>query len=202
MEELKVFERTGNASKLRAEGFLPAVVYDKHSNRSIYVELKAFDRVFRKVATHAVISLKFEGGETVDTLVKAVGLDKRKRIPNHADFYIVSDEPVELQVPLHAHGEARGVREDSGVLDVVMHTLTIRVSPKKIPNELIFEVSDLGVNGQIHVRDLPLPEGVEVMADLDALVATVLPPRVDENVTQEVAVEPEVIAKGKSDDEE
>ena len=80
--ELKVFDRTQTAASLRMDGMLPAVVYDKKSNKSIFVERKAFDKVFRKVSTHGVITLEFPNGETLDTLVKAVAMNKRTPSPN------------------------------------------------------------------------------------------------------------------------
>jgi large subunit ribosomal protein L25 len=163
--ELTAFDRSRKLSELRNEGFLPAVVYNKDLNRSIYVERKAFDKVFRQVSTHGLIQLTFEGGEVIDVIVKAVNMDKRKRIPAHADFYIVSDAPIEVKVPVHVHGEARGVRLQGGVLDIVMHQVEIKVSPKNIPDEVTVDVTNLGLNESIHVRDLVLPEGVKLVSD-------------------------------------
>jgi large subunit ribosomal protein L25 len=180
--ELKVYERSEKPASLRARGYLPAVVYDKQSNRPIYVERKAFDRVFRQASTNSVVTLSFEGGEQLDTMVKAVSMDKRRRVPEHADFYIVTDEPVEVSVPVHVHGEARGVREEGGVLDLVLHSVTVRASPKRLPNEIVVEVSELGINEPLHARDLSLPEGVALTTDPDLTVVTVHPPRAEEEV--------------------
>ena len=200
--ELKVYDRTQTPSSLRNEGFMPAVVYDKGSNRSIYLERKAFDRVFRQVSTHGVITLTFEGGEHLDTMVKAVSMDKRKRVPEHADFYIVTDEPVEVPVPVHTRGEARGVKEGGGVLDIVLHQVIVRASPKRIPDEFMVDISTVGVNEPLHIRDLTLPAGVTMVTDADLTVLTIHPPRVEEPATPSEAPEPEVIGKGKDDDEE
>jgi large subunit ribosomal protein L25 len=199
--ELKVFDRNQTPSSLRAQGYLPAVVYGQGVNRSVYVERKAFDKLFRQVSTHGVITLAFDNGERVDTLVKAVSMDKRRRVAQHADFYAVSDEPVEVPVPVHFTGTARGVREEQGVLDVVLHNVTIKAPPKRIPNELVFDVTNLGLNEPLHVRDLQLPAGVTLVTDGDLTVLTVHPPRVEEPATPSAAAEPEVIARGKADEE-
>lgn len=199
--ELKVFKRTQKLAQLRQGGFIPAVVYDKTSNRSVYVERKAFDRVFRQASTHGVITLAFEGGEHVDTMVKAVSMDKRRRVPEHADFYIVTDEPVEVAVPVHTTGSPRGVREGGGVLDLVLHTITVKASPKRVPEAIEIDVTEIGINEPLHLRDVRLPSGVTLVNDPDLTVVTVHPPRQLEE-TAPVAAEPEVIAKGKADDEE
>jgi large subunit ribosomal protein L25 len=198
--ELNVFDRSQKSSALRADGMLPAVVYDKKSNRSIYLERKAFDKVFRAVSTHGVITLKFENGDSLETLVKAVAMDKRKRIPEHADFIIVSDEPVEVVVPIHTKGVARGVKEQGGVLDIVLHTLTIKCSPKNIPQELVVDISDVGLGQPVHASDIVLPEGVKLVSDSKATVLTIHQPRGAENVAA-AAAEPEVITKGKKEAE-
>ena len=200
--ELKVFERTQKVSQLRKDGYMPAVVYDKASNRPVFVERKAFDRVFRQASTHGVITLAFEGGTSVDTMVKAVSMDKRKRVPEHADFYIVTDEPVEVSVPVHTTGNPRGVREGGGVLDIVLHTVTVKASPRRIPEEILIDVTSIGINEPVHLRDVTLPDGVLLVNDPDLTVVTVHPPRQIEAEPETAAAEPEVIAKGKDDDEE
>jgi large subunit ribosomal protein L25 len=197
--ELKVFDRTTTAASLRSEGMLPAVVYDKKSNKSIYVERKAFDKAFRKVSTHGVITLTFDNGETLDTLVKAVAMNKRTRLPEHADFLIVSDEPLEVVVPVHTHGTARGVKEQGGVLDIVAHTVLIRSTPKNIPQELVYDITNVGLNEPVHARDLTLPAGVTLVGDGSATILTIHQSRA-EAVVAEVAAEPEVIAKGKKEE--
>jgi large subunit ribosomal protein L25 len=197
--ELKVFDRTQTAASLRLDGMLPAVVYDKKSNKSIFVERKAFDKVFRKVSTHGVITLAFPNGDTLDTLVKAVAMNKRTRIAEHADFLIVSDEPVEVVVPVHTHGAARGVKEQGGVLDIVAHTVLIRSTPKNIPNELVFDITNVGLNEPVHARDLTLPAGVTLVGDGSATILTIHQSR-GEAIATVAAVEPEVIAKGKKEE--
>ncbi len=199
--ELIAFDRSQKLAALRGEGFLPAVVYDKKSNRNIYVERKAFDKVFRQASTNSVVTLKFEGGENLDILVKAVSMDKRKRIPEHADFLIVSDEPVEVTVPVHTKGIAKAVKEAGGVLDMVMHNVTIKSTPKNIPHELIVDITDLELGHVVHSGDLQLPEGVTLVGDPMAAVMMIHHARVEEAAPVVAApAEPEVIKKGKQEE--
>jgi large subunit ribosomal protein L25 len=199
--ELTAFNRdTQSLASLRNTGMLPVVVYDKKSNRTAFVERKAFDRVFRKVSTHGVITLKFDGGESLDILVKAVAMNKKKRIVEHADFYIVSDEPVEVSVPVHTTGVSKAVKE-GGILDIVLHTVVVKVVPKNIPQEILVDITDLSLGHPLHASELNLPNGVKLVTDPTATVMSVQPPRVEEAapVVAETA-EPEVIKKGKQDD--
>ncbi len=203
--ELKVFERTQKNNALRADGMLPAVVYDKGSNKNIYVERKAFDKVFRNVSTHGVITLEFADGAKLDTLVKAVSMDKRKRQVEHADFFIVSDAPVEVEIPVHTTGVAKGIKEQGGVLDMVMHTVKVKASPKKLPSELMVDVTEMGLGEPFHTGDFALPEGVTLVGNPKDTVLVIHAPRSEEAavaVTGVVAAaEPEVITKGKKEEE-
>ncbi|HWG85523.1 MAG TPA: 50S ribosomal protein L25 [Deinococcales bacterium] len=196
--ELKVIDRTGKPTEA---GLIPAVVYGHGTNRNIYVDLKSFDRAFRQASTNGVITLAFEGGEKLDTMVKAVSMDKRRRVAQHADFYVVTDEPVVVSVPVHAVGDAPGVKA-GGVLDLVLHSVAVKASPKKVPSAIDVDVSGLGINEPLHARDLKLPQGVELTIDPDLTVVTIHPPRQEVEETPDAgASEPEVIAKGKADEE-
>jgi large subunit ribosomal protein L25 len=195
--ELKAVLRTEKPSSLRAEGFLPAVVYDKNTNKNIFVELKAFDKAFRKVSTHGVITLMFDDGTQLDTLVKAVAMNKKKRIAEHADFLIVADEPVDVVVPVHTKGVSLAVKA-GGVLDIVAHHVTVNCRPKQIPQEFIVDITNLGLNEPVHNGDLVMPEGVKLVSDPKATVLVIHRPRATEEVAT-AAAEPEVITKGKKD---
>jgi large subunit ribosomal protein L25 len=201
--ELNAFDRTQNLAALRADGMLPAVIYDKKTNRSVYVERKAFDKAFRQVSTHGIITLKFEDGASLDIMVKDVSMNKKKRIVQHADFLIVSDEPLEVSVPVHTKGVSKAVKEDNAVLDIVMHTVVVKATPKSIPQEIIVDITELALGHPIHASDLILPTGVKLVTDASATVIMVHQSRAAEEVAPVVAApvaEPEVIKKGKPEE--
>lgn len=200
--ELAAFDRTQTPAVLRADGMLPAVVYDKKTNRSVYVERKAFDKAFRKASTNSVITLKFEGGESVDILVKAVSMNKKKRIVEHADFLIVSDEPVEVHVAVHTTGVSADVKAGA-MLDMVMHNVVVKASPKNLPHEIIVDITNLTLGHPVHASDLIMPDGVKLISDPTATVLMLQPARAAEEVVPvvvAVAAEPEVIKKGKQEE--
>jgi large subunit ribosomal protein L25 len=127
----------------------------------------------------------------------------------HADLRrLVSGQKVEVTVPLHLTGEPEGVREEGGVLEQIMRDIAIRCSPRDIPEALNVDVSNLKVHDVLHVSDIPASEGVEITAEPQAVIATVgivreEPEAATAIVSEEGApAEPEVIGKGKKEDEE
>jgi large subunit ribosomal protein L25 len=92
------------------------------------------------------------------------------------------------------------------VLDQIMRQVSVEVDPASIPNHIDVNVTALGLNDSLHVRDLVVPEGAEILDDPDATICVVAPPRVEaEAVPAEAAVEapaePELIRKPKAEEE-
>lgn len=202
--KLPATKRTpGKASTLRLAGQMPAVVYNRELNIPIAVDLKSFDRVFRAQGTSSIIDLEVDG-ENHEVLVKQVQMDKRKRVPVHADFYAVTaGQLVDVHIPIEFVGTAAGARE-GGQLDVQRREVHISVLPRLIPQHLMVDISALGIGDSLHVSDLKsyLPAEAEILDDLELTLVAVVPPRVAEEAVAEVAAtEPEVIAKGKEEEE-
>ena len=188
--ELKALSRKGG-EKLQA-GYMAAVAYNKDQNVSLAIEARAFDRVFREQSTHGLIEIALEGGDTLAALVKNVQMDPRKRKPIHADFYLVTyGQEIEVPVPVHTAGSAPGVVQ-GGLLDIVMHSLQIVApGPRRIPEEIVVDVSRLAIGEHITAGDIALPEGCKLATAADQLVVTVLPPRMTD---EEAAAEEEAAA--------
>jgi large subunit ribosomal protein L25 len=191
---------------MRSSGHLPGIVYNREMNVPVAVEMKAFDKVFRAQGTSSIIDLKIDG-QNQEVLVKAVQMDKRKRVPQHVDFYaVMAGQAVEVNVPISLIGTAEGVR-DGGVLDVQKRDVLISILPRLIPQHIDVDVSALKIGDSLHVRDLKsiLPAEAEILDDEDLTVAAVVPPRAEEPVAAvatPTSAEPEVITKGKKDEEE
>ncbi|GAA0506904.1 50S ribosomal protein L25/general stress protein Ctc [Deinococcus depolymerans] len=164
-----------------AEGMIPAVAYNKENNVSFAIDKKAFDRAFRTQSTTGLFDITVEGGETFPALVKTVQMDKRKRTPIHVDFYMVTyGEPVEVNVPVHTTGKSQGVVM-GGLLDIVVHNLAvIAPGPRRIPQELVVDVTKLAIGDHVTAGQIKLPEGVKLAADADQVVISVLPPRLSD----------------------
>jgi large subunit ribosomal protein L25 len=124
----------------------------------------------------------------------------------HADFKrLVKGEKIEATVPLRLVGEPFGVREEAGVLEQIIREVEIRCQPRDIPEHLDVDVTNLGVHQVLHVSDIPATADVEILAEPDTVIATVSV--VKEEVVEvapvegEAPAEPEVIGKGKKEEE-
>lgn len=160
------------------ESMIAAVAYNKENNVSFALDRKAFDRAFRQQSITGLFDITVEGGETFPALVKAVQMDKRKRAPIHVDFYMVTyGEPVEVSVPVHTTGRSQG-EVQGGLVDIVVHNLQIVApGPRRIPQELVVDVTKMNIGDHITAGDIKLPEGCTLAADPELTVVSVLPPR-------------------------
>ncbi len=124
----------------------------------------------------------------------------------HADLRrLVRGQEVEVTVRLELEGDPAGVREGGGILEQLLREVEVRCRPSVIPDAIHADVTNLGVHEVLHVSDLQVPEGVTVLTDPETAVATVAVVReeqVEERTPEEEVSEPEVIGKGKKDDEE
>ncbi len=197
----------GGGKQLRKEGFLPAVVYNKEFNVAVSVELRAFDKVFRAQGTSSIIDLKVEGDDDHEVVVKAVQMDKRRRLPQHVDFYaITKGQVIEISLPIELVGAPKGVKDEGGLMDVQKREVTISILPRLIPNNVEIDISHLGIGDSLHVSDLVahLPAETEIVDELERTIVTIVPPRVQEEAEDSAeasSVEPEVIGKGPDEED-
>ncbi|MFI5264221.1 MAG: 50S ribosomal protein L25 [Candidatus Kapaibacterium sp.] len=192
------------AKELRRNGRVPGVLYG-HGEASIPFHVKALDLrpLIYTQETH-IVNLNLDGKLT-RSILREVQFDPISDHVRHIDLIILhAGEKVKLDVPVSLTGTAAGVK-DGGIIDFVMHKLTINVLPDQIPQHIEVDISSLKIGHGIHVKDLPANEGYSILADENAvIVACVAPKVVEEPVPGAVAeiVEPEQIqAKGKKEEE-
>jgi large subunit ribosomal protein L25 len=203
----------GVARKLRAAGEVPGVIYG-HSRdpQSLTVNAREFNRLAERVRiTSTVIELALDG-RVAKTLIRELQRDPINRQTLHIDFQeLVAGEKVNVNVPLRFVGTPEGVKTGGGILEEIVHSIEVRVDPANIPDHIDVDVTALTIGHGLHVRDLSLPTGVEVLDDPDNTVATVTPPKAEEVapvaaegavVAPEAAPEPELIRKPKAGEEE
>ena len=193
----------GKASALRTQGRIPAVVYNKELNIPVSVSLREFDRVFRQAGSGNLIDLDL-GNEKHSVLVKAVQMNKRRRVPQHVDFYaVIAGQKVQVGVNIVLEGTPEGVKE-GGNLDVQRREVQISIEPRYIPSEITVDVSHLNIGDALHIGDIQhlLPKEAELVDAPELTICAVVAPRVAEASTDESAegTEPEVI--GESGDGE
>ena len=198
----------GGARKSRAAGQIPAVLYG-HGETPIPVAVGSRDfevALHKHEGGNPIVNLGLDGREYT-ALIRAVQYDPITHHILHLDFQHISlTETVEVKVTVHLIGTPLGVKDAGGILEYILREVDVRCLPTAIPPSIDVDVSHLNIGDSVHVRDLSVPD-VEILNDKDSTVATVVPPTVmEEKPAEEVAVaeaatEPEVIAKGKKDEE-
>lgn len=188
-----------------AEGMIPAVAYNKEKNVSFAIDRKAFDRAFRQASTTGLFDITVEGGETFPALVKTVQMDKRRRTPIHVDFFMVKyGEALAVNVPLHTKGKSKGEAE-GGLVDIVVHNIhIIAPGPRRIPQELVVDVTKLGIGDHVTAGEIPLPEGCKLDMDPELVVISILHARMSEEqlaAEQEAAKVAGLVAAGELSEE-
>jgi large subunit ribosomal protein L25 len=208
-------ERGKNAARrLRASGRIPAVVYGLEKNKAteITVDPKVLSRILHSESgANTLIGLQLDGSDT-RVLVKEYQLDPIHHKLLHADFYQVAmDKTLTITVPIVLKGEARGVKQQGGIVDFVNREIEIEVLPGVIPENITIDVSELLLNQGIRVRDLhtegakwtPVSEPDTMIVHVVALKAEEEAPVAEAAAAAPAATaEPEVIKKGKTEKEE
>ncbi len=208
-------EETGKSAnrKLRSEGWIPAVVYGGDRDAvSIQVEKTRFLDLIRGAGEHSVFLLRLgDSDKQRHTMIRNVDADPVSRRVIHIDFQRVRmDEKVRLEIPVELVGEPEGVRTEGGVLDFITREVEIECLPGKIPGHLEFDVTELKIGDHAELGDIELPEGVELLSEPDRVLAAVAHARVeaepeeeeDDFLLEAEGAEPEVIGKGRDEDEE
>lgn len=180
------------ARKLRAEGRIPAVLYGKGMEaRSLSLDLKETEYLFHHIQVeNTIIDLHVEGEtEPIQTLIREIQTQPHKAGLLHVDFLrIQKGVAVEVEIPVHLEGVPKGVREHGGILEHQITELRVRCIPSLIPDVVSLDVIGLDLGDSLHVSDVRLEEGVEILLEPDRTICTVAVPRV---VVAEVAEEAE-----------
>jgi large subunit ribosomal protein L25 len=187
----------GHARKLRAKGRIPAVCYAPGSGATaIQLDPGALDRLLHKSSAgmNTLIDLSGGGLDGKVVLVKELQRDPVSSVLLHADLFAVDvDKPIEVKVPVRIVGTATGVAFGGGILDFPLREIEVLCLPRAIPEDLPIDVSALNVGDSIHVREIALPAGIELISDPDLSVVSVVLPSKEEEVApaEPVAVEGE-----------
>jgi len=205
--ELRTETGKGVARKLRAAGRVPGVVYGHgREPQSLSLNARDLDKLLSTIAAGSTVVELALGTATTNTLIREVQRHPFKKQILHVDFMeLVAGEKVIVDLPLVFTGVPEGVRTGGGLLEQILHSIEVNVDPSSIPNHIDVDVSQMIMGHSLHVRDLKLPEGVEVLTDEDATICAVIAPRAAVEAaaeeTETTAAEPELIRKTKEDEE-
>jgi ribosomal protein L25, Ctc-form len=191
--------------KVRARGAVPAVIYGAHDEpANLEVNLREIEAVLAHAANeHVLVDLDIADKGNKLAIIQEVQHHPVRGDILHVDFHAVStSETVQSEVPIEATGESTGVKNYGGILQQQVRSLQIECLPQNLPDVLVVDVSALGVGDSLHVKDLPLPEGVTALADPDITVFIVSEPNVStESDAASPVTAPEVINEKKPEAE-
>jgi large subunit ribosomal protein L25 len=196
-----------DARRTRREGLVPLTVYGGDGGTvaaaAPLAELAAILR--SESGRNTIFTIDVEGVGVSEVMFHDRQIDPVKGRLIHADLArLVKGQKIEVTVPLHLSGEPLGVREKQGVLEQIIREVEIRCEPRDIPDVLEVDVTNLDVHETLHVSDIKVAEGVEILTDAEQVIATVGIVKEEVAATPaegEEPAEPEVIGKGKKEEE-
>lgn len=200
----------GVARSLRAAGQVPGVIYG-HAREAqpVAINTRDLEKLLEHISAESTVVEVSLDGRTSRTLIREIQRHPFKRQILHVDFQeLVAGEKVTVNVPIVLIGVPDVTRTEGGILDQTMRELEIEVDPAHMPSRIEVDVSNLVIGHSVHVSDLQIPPGVEVLDDPEQTVVVMSAPRVEEEpapaaeVAVEPAPEPELIRKTKEEEEE
>jgi len=209
MVELTIQRRDGTgkgaAGRLRRAGHVPAVLYGVGTPETIAVSPRD---VLRLIHGHEgstrLLKVAFPGSsESKMAIIRDMQFDPVSENLIHVDLQEVAmDRPIQVSVAVHHVGEPVGVRENQGILEMILREVQVSCLPANIPDVLEADVSALHINEALTVKDLKVPEGVRILNDPNQAVVMVAPPMAEEAAvagapTAVAGAEPEVLTERK-----
>ena len=198
-----------DARRARRNGQVPVTVYGgKGETVAALAPASELAAILRSdTGRNTIFTLDIDGVGASEVMFHERQIDPVRGRLVHADFKrLVKGEKIETTVRLRLVGEPIGVKEHQGVLEQIVRNLDIRCEPRDIPEHIDVDVTNLGVHDVLHVSDIPVTAGVEILDEPETVIATV--GVVKEEVVEappvegEAPAEPEVIGKGKKEEEE
>ncbi|HEY7121653.1 MAG TPA: 50S ribosomal protein L25 [Solirubrobacterales bacterium] len=201
---LKVSQRDTFGSRatrrLRREGLVPGIVYGQGGEARPF---QVSARELRVLLTegHTLLDLELDGSKAVPVVIKEQQHHPVRGDVLHLDFLEVRlDEAIQAEVPIELEGadQAPGVRE-GGVLEHVGREITVEALPTEIPERITVDVSEMDISDTINLSTVPAPSGVKFMVDEpeEFTVATLSPPRLEEEPEPELEEEAELVGEGE-----
>ena len=202
----------GPARQTRKTGMVPAVLYGgRKDSISLAVNAKQVARILRsETGRNTIFSVQVAGGADEKAMLKDWQVDPVSGKLLHVDLLrIAMDVRMRVRVPVHTFGEPQGVKMQGGVFETVTRDVELECLPGDIPEEFRVDISDFMIGRQLRAGDLPLdPQKMKLVTDPTRVLAHVVMLKKEEEPTPEAAVatettaaEPEVIKKGKKEEE-
>jgi large subunit ribosomal protein L25 len=204
LTRLDVSSRTPGGSRvarrMRHEGLVPGVLYGGSGEPvSFAVEARALRTALS--AHGAVLEVAFDGGRPTPAVLKEAQRHPVRGDTVHVDLVRVRlDQAIQATVTVELHGseDSPGVR-DGGVLEHVTHTVLVEALPTAIPESIPHDVSEMQIGETVLLSVVAVPDGVTLLDDVETVVATLSPPRLQSEIDEEIESETEVVGEAAAD---
>jgi len=201
------------ARRLRAQGFVPAVLYgEAMESRPLVLSKKDIVQILRLETGENTIFKVAVDAELYDAMIKDLQIDPATDELLHADLIRISmDKPVRVTVPVVHRGEPIGVKTEGGFIDFATREVEVECLPRDIPESIGIDIAELHVNQSFKVENMAIPAGVKIITDPGTVLVLVSMPHKEEEfpgekpegeVVAEEPKEPEVIKKERAEKEE
>src|SRR5690242_18286992 len=199
------------ARRLRARGMAPAVVYGaKKDAIPVALSPKEVRKILNSTTGHnTIFNVAVNGGETTPVMIVDWQSDPVRETLLHVDLKRIDlTKRMAVKVPVHTTGEAKGVKIQGGLFEIVTREIEIECLPNEIPDGFTVDVSELMIGQNLRASDIPVTGSLKLLSPPDQVIAHVVTMKAEEvaPATPEagaapVAAEPEVIKKGKKEEE-
>ena len=194
---------------LRREGKLPAIMYGRGQNpQPLLLDLREASHSLGHMAASSLLTLDVDGDKHL-AVIREKQRDFIRGTLKHIDVQVVSmNEKLRLHVSITVKGESLAIKDFNGVLVSGLEEVEVECFPQDLPEEIVVDISSIQKIGDgIYVRDLVPPPNVVILEDKDEMVVLVTGQAAEEvvevaPVEEIVSAEPEVIEKGKKEEED
>ena len=211
--EVRTSRGKNEAHRTRRAGQIPAVVYGSHQDPvAISVNPREIAKITRSsTGYNTIFKLEIAGGETTPVMVVDQQLDPIRGTLLHADFKRIDlTKRIRVSIPVTTSGEAKGVKVQGGLLEVITRAVEIECLPDDIPEKFVVDVTELMIGQAKRASDIAMSGSMKLVSAADTVIAHTVALRAEEVATPAegaatpaagTAAEPEVIKKGKKEEE-
>jgi large subunit ribosomal protein L25 len=209
--EVRSSRGKNEARRTRKAGRIPAVVYGAFQDPvSLAVNPRELTRIVRSsTGFNTIFTLAIAGGETTPVMLVDQQVDPLKGTLLHADLKRIDlTKRIRVNVPVHTEGEAAGVKVQGGLLEIITRAIEIECLPDEIPESFRVNVSELMIGQGKRASDVALTGSMKLVSDAQSVIAHIVALRAEEvvapvegAVAPAAVAEPEVVKKGKKDEE-
>jgi len=206
--EVRSSRGKNEARRTRRAGQIPAVLYGAYQDPvSISVSPRELQKLVRSTTGYnTIFTLAIAGGESTPVMVVDEQVDPIKGTWLHADLKRIDlTKRLKVTVPVHTHGEPKGVKVQGGLLEIVTRSVEIECLPDEIPDSFTVDVGELLIGQSKRASDVALSGSMKLVSPADQVIAHIVSLRAEATTTTDAAApataEPEVVKKGKKEDE-